>query len=163
MRSSAIRQHSPTFLVLDTDRELLGLLKEAKELDSLVPAVQIPGIVTTEEPDEIRHIRLVEKFPLSVMDMIANVIMESIMYEQHARQELNYACLDLVKEELGTECVESWKRLANLINSFGEDILSKLQCLRAYQNGYLYYQFHAWYGNDLVLSRLDVEKINPNL
>lgn len=134
--------------MLDTDRELLNLLKQAKELDHLTSTVPVS---------------IIEKFTSPLMEMIATVVMESIMYEQRAQDELSFACVELFMNELGTDCERSYKRLANLLNRFGVDVFEKLQYLRAYQNGYLYYQFHDWFGNDLVLRRLNVESLNPNL
>lgn len=143
-----MRQHTPTFLVLDTDRECLTLLKQARELDHLLHHVPVS---------------MIEKFTSPLMEMIATVVMESIMYEKRARDELNYACVELFMNELGSECENSYKRLAGLLNRFGEDVFTKLQYLKAYQNGYLYYQFHDWSGYDLVLRHLNVESLNPNL
>jgi hypothetical protein len=124
------------------------LLWHARELDALIPTV---------------HIAVVEKFPHTVMDMIAQIVMESIMYEGRAQDELNYACVEMFMNELGTECETSYKRLANLLNRFGSDVFHKLRALKAYQNGYLYYQFHDWLGKDMVLRRLNVESLNLNL
>lgn len=127
---------------------MLTLLWQARELDHLISSVPVS---------------VIEKFTLGVKDMIATMVMESIMYEKRAQEELNYACLELVRNEIGTECEASYMRLSRLINVFGEDVLNKLKYLRAYQNGYLYYQFHDWAGNDLVLRHFNVESLNPNL
>ncbi|BDD79524.1 hypothetical protein [Burkholderia phage FLC9] len=133
LRASVQAQHYPTLLVLDTDAGLRELIKGAGEFDFLMP------------------------------NTIAQIVLDSIMYEQHARMELQYAALELIRNELGDAHETAYIKLARLIHSFGEDVLQKLKYLRAYQNGYLYYQFHDWYGNDLVLQRLIVDNINPNL
>ena len=130
--------------MVDTDSELATLLWKARELESLVAGSPV---------------MLVDKFPHTVMDMIATMVMESIHYEKQARDELNFACAELFMNQLGTECEQSYRRLANLVNRFGEDVLGKLRALRAYQNGYLYYQFHDWLGKDLVLRHLRTEHI----
>lgn len=85
------------------------------------------------------------------------------MYEKHAKVELAYSCMHLIAGHLGSSHELAHVKLARLIHDFGEEVISKLQHLRAYQNGYLYYQFHDWYGNDLVLQRLIVDNINSNL
>jgi hypothetical protein len=119
--------------VLDTDADLRKLIKDAGEFDFLMP------------------------------NTIAQIVLDSIMYEQHARMELQYAALELIRNELGSAHENAHIKLARLIHDFGDGIVSRLKYLRAYQNGYLYYQFHDWYGNDLVLQRLIVDNINLNL
>jgi hypothetical protein len=134
-------------LVLDTDSELATLLWKARDLESLIPDTPV---------------MLVDKFPHTVMDMVAQIVMESIHYERTARDELNFACAEMFLNELGSSCEDSYRRFAGLLNRFGEEVLEKLRMMRAYQNGYLYYQFHDWLGRDMVLRHLHAEHI-PNL
>jgi hypothetical protein len=133
MRSSVSSQHYPTLLVLDTDSEFRHIEREATEFDFLMP------------------------------NTIAQIVLDCIMYEQHAKMELQYAALELIRNHLGDDHESAQIKLARLIHDFGDSILQKLKYLRAYQKGYLYYQFHDWYGNDLVLQRLIVDNINPNV
>jgi hypothetical protein len=128
---------------------MAALLWKARELDSLIATATSP-------------IMVVDKFPHTVMDMVAQIVMESIHYEKQALHELNFACVDLFHEQLGTGSESSYTRLAGLINAFGESVLHKLRAMRAYQNGYLYYQFHDWLGRDMVLRHLHTDHI-PNL
>lgn len=144
MRSTVHSQPPSTFLVLDTDGELATLLWKARELESLIPDTPV---------------MLVDKFPHTVMELVAQLVMESIHYERSARDELSFACAELFMNELGNECEESYRRLANLLNRFGEDVFMKLKTMKAYQNGYLYYQFHDWLGRDMVLRHLTRESI----
>lgn len=120
-------------LVLDTDSEIRRLLTETTEFDYIVPSA------------------------------IAYNVLDAIMYEKHAELELQLACMDLVKRELGSMHEEAHIKLARLIHAFGASVYEKLKYLRAYQNGYLYYHFHDFIGNDLVLGRITVDNINPNL
>ena len=119
--------------MLDTDSELRNLEKQAGEFDFLMP------------------------------NTIAKIVLECIIYEQHAKMELQYAALELIRNHLGSAHEAAQIKLAKLIHDFGDDVFQKLKYLHAYQNGYLYYAFHDWAGSDLVLQRLIVDNINPNL
>lgn len=103
------------------------------------------------------------EYMLPEEDGIAELILQALMYERRATDELVYACMGVVEDAMGSDCVEDYLKLSKLIHQLGIAVFEKLQMLRAYQNGYLFYQFHNWYGKDMVLQRLTMDHINSIL
>lgn len=115
----------PDQLVLDTAHELSLLLNQLRHLPIL-----------SWEADEV-----------------VQFVLDAIAYERKAPTELEYACLDLMREAMGTDYMADTQRAVQAVSGFGRSLVEQLQRLRVYQNGYLFYHFHSWCGQDLVLMR----------
>jgi hypothetical protein len=92
-------------------------------------------------------------------DAITDLIVKSLTYEQDALLELQYLCMEVVCQYIGTlQCPEA-ETISKEIYTLGEEIFRELRDLRVYQNGYLFYQFFKTIGGDIVLIRL----VPPNI
>ena len=139
----------PQFIVLDT----------AGQLSALIPKIQ--------------------RFPFLMWerDELISFILQAIAYEQQAALELDYSCMEIVTPTVGVshknqadfavaaQFVQESDNAANAISQFGKAIIDQLRAIRAYSRGYLFYSFHSWAGNDIVLTKLyldkDPEKVEP--
>lgn len=101
---------------------------------------------------------------------IMELIFTSIMYEKRAKEELACACAELLKNSLGPYInIEDLNRIripkvvdeyggdltmmANIIYQLGDKINDELVRMKAYRNGYLFYQFLKMIDKDIVLEK----------
>ena len=132
----------PQFIVLDT----------AGQLSALIPKIQ--------------------RFPFLMWerDELVSFILQAIAYECQAALELDYSCMEAVALTVGVshknqedfavaaQFVRESDNAANAISQFGKTIVDQLKAIRAYKRGYLFYSFHSWAGNDIVLTKLYLDK-----
>jgi len=99
---------------------------------------------------------------------IIQLVFQAIMFEENAELKLAHDCMDLVKSCLGddyscnmpatvsrSDLLASYTAdvtgITNATYSFGCELLQQLKQLRAYRNGYLFYQFMKMLDKDIVL------------
>ncbi len=92
-------------------------------------------------------------------DQMAEYLLTPLAYESRVATELVNNSADIVMDFMGTPFEDQATELANLLNRTGEHIFNELQIAGAYQNGYLFYQYHGWCGLDLVLGRFTPQDI----
>lgn len=89
---------------------------------------------------------------------VLQFILATITYEGRARTDLEYGCLDLVREVQQTDLAEDVQRAITGVAHLGQELIAQLKSIQAYHNGYLFYGFHSLLGDDLVLVRLFLDK-----
>lgn len=106
----------------------------------------------------------IDKLSLLVWDRddVVSFILSAITYEQKAEIELDYDCMELVQGALGTDMSGDTYRAVSLVAGLGRKLFKQLRDLNIYRHGYLYYGLHSWVGDDVVLSRLLLDK-NPEI
>lgn len=87
-------------------------------------------------------------------EFIFQTVIEALAFEKNAQMELNYGCLDVIRHHLGSPYMEDFDNIAEAISDFGMEMLSYLKQMKAYKNGYLFYQYMQVLGADLVLVRI---------
>jgi len=92
------------------------------------------------------------------MEEVFQFILNAITYESRAKDELEYGCLDLVRESHSTDLATDVQNAISDVARLGRALIDQLRQIRAYHNGYLYYGFHSLMGGDLVLVRLFLDK-----
>lgn len=92
-------------------------------------------------------------------NQMAEYLMCGLAYEDKVEEQMANQCIDIVADFSGTPFEDDAVMLANLLNRAGEDIYLQLQELDAYTNGYLYYGFRGWCGDDIMLGRLNPQDI----
>lgn len=93
-------------------------------------------------------------------DSIFQTVLAALTYENDAEIELAYRCLDIVRQYLGygyhgNDYNREIADLANAIVEFGNAIYKELRRLKAYHNGYLFYQYMQLLSKDIVLVRIE--------
>ena len=86
-------------------------------------------------------------------DQMAEYLLAPLTYESKVCEALVNNSADIVMNFMGTPFEDDAVELANMLNRTGEHIYNELVNAGAYQNGYLFYQYHGWCGLDLVLGR----------
>jgi hypothetical protein len=103
-------------------------------------------------------------------DVLLQAILEAIIKERDARDELALLCATPVHQWthdpdgylLGeTQLYTSEAvRLGNAMHKLGEYLVKQFQHYQMYHRGYLPYQLHSRFGQSLVLARLMTPKLN---
>lgn len=85
-------------------------------------------------------------------------IIASIVKESDASINLAECALDCVGDYLYYEAsMDGAANFANLIVALGEDVITNLRLHRVYIGGHLNYQYHSRIGDDIILTRIDVD------
>lgn len=63
---------------------------------------------------------------------------------------------------VGDPWVNETTQIANALFQLGTHLFTTLRMLGLYTNGYLYYQFKAWLGHDMLLQRFEVADLHLN-
>jgi len=120
-------------------------------------------------------ITLLEELDINEFEII-QLILQSIMFEKDAEIRLANECMTLMKNCLGPSCFESIQEnvinsrlLTNYVNdvtsisnatyAFGCIIVNELRRIKAYRDGYLFYQFQQMLDKDIVLASFIPPKI----
>lgn len=106
----------------------------------------------------IRFLRTQEYHLFTEELYLIELVMQSMQYERDALMELAYSVMAEVDAALGTtEMPREWSSVANAVLKFGTQVYEQLCRHQIYRNGYLYYQFARWLGDDIVMQRLSLE------
>lgn len=129
---------------------------------------------TTDLVRELRiRLRLLEELDFKEEEII-QLIFSSIMFEKDAELELAYECMNIVSEclgpmhhgeiQTGVGSVYSLdvKSITSTMYVLGCELIKQLKHLRAYHQGYLFYQFMKMIGPDIMLAKFDPPKISEN-
>lgn len=119
--------------------------------------IRLPTIIvlnTAAPLQEFKNSVSKAEFLLTDVDRIVELIIESLLYEKDSQYELAYRILDEIRGHIGDWYSNDLVAASNATVKFGNAILEQLLKYRLYHNGYLFYQFSSWLGNDLVLRRL---------
>lgn len=102
-------------------------------------------------------------------DILLHAIMEAIAKERDAQHELAFLCATPVGQWLHDPdgyllgetqlYANEATRLANAMHRLGLHMVKKFQQYKLYQRGYLPYQHHSRFGQNLVVARLIMPKL----
>ena len=117
------------------------------------------------------RLKMLEELDFKESEII-NLIFQSIMFERDAEMELAYECMNIVKEclgpfhsgeinnSLGTTYGIDVRVITNAMYKLGSELIKQLQHLKAYNNGYLFFNFNQMLGKDIVLEKFIPPSIN---
>jgi hypothetical protein len=84
-------------------------------------------------------------------ELIMTLVFETMDTDANAETELQYECLNVFGDCIGSYFENDVKRVINAINVFGTEIHAELQEIGAYKNGKLNYSYKQMLGEDIVL------------
>jgi hypothetical protein len=104
---------------------------------------------------------MAEHFPVEEGEVF-RLIMECLVYEEHALKELEIMGLDLSTMMIEGGVAEYSDDLVRGIVRLGQYVFTQLQNLKAYYHGYLPYCYHDDLAGDLVLHKYTHEDLQLN-
>ena len=97
---------------------------------------------------------------LSKEDRLVELLVEALQFNNmHLELELAVTCTDVLRSEFGI-CEDDLEHVAHPLFDFGLGLYEIMQKLKAYQRGYMFYQFSQMLGPDVVIMRIMPPNIN---
>jgi SAM-dependent methyltransferase len=130
-----------------------------REFKPAKPEIQYIILDTAKHMVELRKQLDLVRDTFDDEEYVLQTVIQELMFEKNAQIDLAYCCLETVQHCLGEVYEAEAQIVASAINKFGEEIFRQLRDIRAYHNGYLFYQYMRILGNDIMLIRTEPPKI----
>lgn len=85
-------------------------------------------------------------------------IIQSLQFDNKIEMEIMCGTMDMVRHDFNIHDREDVDVVATAVRELAEGVYGELQRLNAYQNGYLFYQYHSLEGRDIVMIRLQMDE-----
>lgn len=91
---------------------------------------------------------------------VVECLIQALQYDHKVQTEIMCGAMDIMRHEFNIHDREEAGLVASAMMELAEGIYNELQRIHAYQNGYLYYQYHSLDGRDVVMIRLSLPEIH---
>jgi hypothetical protein len=108
---------------------------------------------------QLKHEHLRDELVDKEVHLLESII-QSLQFDNRVELELRCGSMDVVRCEFDIHNNEDLIIITEAVVELGYGIYCELQRLRAYQQGYLYYQYHGMDGYDIIMARFIPQPIH---
>jgi len=92
--------------------------------------------------------------------VVLESLIQALQYDNKVQTEIMCGTMDVIRHDFDIQDREDIGLVASALIELAEGLYLELQRVGAYQNGYLYYQYHSFEDRDLVMARLTLPEIS---
>lgn len=101
----------------------------------------------------LQHDYLREEIGHKEVRVLESVI-QALQFDKRVEMEVRFGAMDVLRAEFGIEDRDDLAVVTDAVLGLAYDMYSELVRLGAYQNSYLFYQYHSLVGQDVVMVRI---------